>query len=324
MLRRKLIAAPFVLALTALACEWDPAHPLERYAPSVDQAIAVLDAGDAAAAAAVLSEYLDSNQCNEGQIAISAALREKQRAGLDLGLVLFRLAESYGKRLTEDDGSERGQPSPEQAAQVTCALAVARELADQGSIEDRARAAFVEGNLLFLNGAYEDAVPAYDRALTLLPPAEGDDTSMSADAAFNRALALARAKDQPDAGDDGGDPNDGGGDSGENDAESNDAASDGGGEGENDASSSNDEPDSGDSNDAGSPPPQDEDAGSGDDAGAPPQSPPPEEDLSDGGAMPPPEALDRLLDDLERTPTVQQELLNRDGRRRRIRPEDDK
>lgn len=323
-MRNKLVLFPFALAFVAMACEWDPSHPLEHYAGPVDDALAVLDAGDAAAAATGLGAYLDTNQCSKGQIAISHALEEKARAGLDLGLVLFRIAESYGKRLTEDE--RNGEPTPERSDHVTCALAVVRALAESGMAQDRARAAFVEGNLLFFNGAYKEAVLAYDRALVLAPPTESEPVpSMGADVAFNRAIALLRSKEEPDAGPDGGDDDASSGDASSDDA----AASDGGAP--NDASS-DDGADSSSPNepdadapppDSGSPPPpQDQDAG-GDDGGTPPPPPPPE-DMGDAGlGLPPPEALDRLLDELERAPTVQQEIIRRE-RHRRMRPEEDK
>lgn len=321
-LRRLLGASPFALAFVVMACEWDPARPLEHYAPAVDDALGVLDAGDASAAAHTLAEYLESNACDKGQIAISKALEDKARAGLDLGLVLFRIAESYGKRFTDDQRDEQGPPAGERADHVTCALAVVRALAETGTAQDRARAAFVEGNLLFFNGAYKDAVPAYDRALVLVPAAEGDDTSIGADIAFNRAIALRRSKEEPDGGPDGGD----------DDASANDAASDAAqndGAADNDAGSS-DNADSSTPNqpdadtppaDASSPPPPAQDAG-GEDGGTPPPPPPPEE-LPDGGLGPPPEALDRLLDELERAPTVQQEVIRREHSRR-VKPEEDK
>lgn len=324
-MRAKLLVLSMLLAGVALACEWDPKRPLEHYAPAVDEALFALDAGDASVAAHVLAGYLDSNTCDKGQIAISKALEEKSRAGLDLGLVLFRIAESYGKRFTEDAHDEQTPPAGERSDHVTCALAVVRALADSGAPIDRARAAFVEGNLLFFNGAYKDAVPAYDRALVLVPPAEGDDTSLGADIAFNRAIALRRSKEEPDAGRDGGDDDASPGDGGENDAASDDAStSNDGGESDSPDAAPDNAPDAEpppQSPDAGTPPPNEEDAGS-EDAGAPPQPPPPEE-LQDAGTAPPPEALDRLLDELERAPTVQQEVIRRE-RSRRIKPEDDK
>lgn len=323
-MRGKLVLLPFALAFVALACEWDPARPLEHYAPAVDQALEILDAGDASAAAGALAAYLDSNQCEQGQIAISKALEEKARAGLDLSLVLFRIAESYGQRFTDDQRNEQGPPPGERSDHVSCALAVARALGDAGTPLDRARAAFVEGNLLFFNGAYKEAVLAYDRALILAPPSEGDDTSMGADVAFNRAIALKRSKEEPDAGPDGG------GDDASSDAASNDAASadsSAPSDASNDDNADSSSPEQPDADtpppDSGTPPPEHEDAGASEDAGAPPPPPPPEEMDDAGLGLPPPEALDRLLDELERAPTVQQEIIRRE-RPRRMRPEEDK
>jgi tetratricopeptide (TPR) repeat protein len=176
------------------------------------------------------------------------------------------------------------------ASGVAPSSATPREIA---TIPLRARAHYLEGNLHFLLGEYEEAVKAYDAALTLAPGEEDAGDPVGRDAAWNRAIALQRIEDKKkDSGaPDSGNP-DGGGDGG------GDGAADGGGDsGGGDSGSNNDK----DHNDAGK------------DSGGPPDAgpPPPPQNEPDAGAPPPPpqsaSADDRILDQLERAPTVQQE-----------------
>ena len=66
--------------------------------------------------------------------------------------------------------------------------------------EVRARAHYLSGNLAFLDGDYEDAVTAYDRALVLTPGEADSGDPVGRDAAWNRAIALRRIDDKKDAG----------------------------------------------------------------------------------------------------------------------------
>jgi len=97
-----------------------------------------------------------------------------------------------------------------------------------------ARARYLEGNLNFSHGHYEEAVSAYDKALTLAPGESDSGDSGRRDAAWNRAIAMRRIEDKKDAGSDSGsdggndaartrrgpghDGKDGGNDSGGNDS----------------------------------------------------------------------------------------------------------
>jgi hypothetical protein len=64
----------------------------------------------------------------------------------------------------------------------------------------RARGRYLDGNLAFLDGAYESAVKAYDRVLVLSPGEADAADSVGRDAAWNRAIALRRIDDRKDAG----------------------------------------------------------------------------------------------------------------------------
>src|SRR5262249_39091912 len=152
----------------------------------------------------------------------------------DLGLALFRIAETYGHRFGDEETGE-GSLDPnlkgQRAGQVECALRVVRSIAEDEaqSVTLRAHTRYLEGNLLFLTASYKEAVTAYDHALEFVPgmddagPIRLDSGAkvtyapdpIGRDAAWNRAIALRRIEDKKDAGNDASPP-DGGGDSGQN------------------------------------------------------------------------------------------------------------
>lgn len=307
--RRVLAIVLACAGLAAGACGWEPSRPFDRNAPAVDKAISALDAGDAAAATQLLTEYLSTGPCADGNIGIPDLVKKRPNGTIDLGLSLFAVAESYGRRFGEEEYEAGVLPEErsQRGVRVACALHLATAIADDEaqSIESRARARALEGNLHFLAGEYEEAVRAYDRALELAPGRASKDAGpddpmavLGRDAAYNRAIALRRIRDKTrDAGDDGGssdassdggqgkDSGGDGGDSGGGDS----GTGDGGGGG------------GGDAGDSGADAAQN-DAGS---------SPPPR--AQDAGAPPPPRSDqdDRMLDQLEHAPTVQQEAARR-------------
>jgi Ca-activated chloride channel family protein len=326
----------------AIGCGWDPKRPFDRESPEVNRAVAALDAGDAGVAEVLLEDYLSTGPCEGGNIGTPERLQKRPDGTFDLGLALFQMAESFGARFGEEQaasdgddplgaagggglggGGGAGGAAGERAARVACALRVVSVIAENASLpaELRARARYLEGNLHFLNGAYGEAVAAYDRALVIAPGEVDGGDPVGRDAAWNRAVALRRRDEQnrdggadASAGDDGGPP-DGGSDGGD------------GGSDDRDDGGSSPPPDGGDANDGGGAPPdagQDPspDAGGGDDAGAPPAPPP------DAGAEPPPPSRtsqdDRILDQLENAPTVQQEAARKQAQRRRVRVSEDK
>ena len=317
--RKRVVVFLACASLVASACAWDPAHPFDHDVPEVDKAISALDAGDAAVAAQTLEDYLKTGECNNGSLGIPDLVKKRPDGTFDLGLALFRIGESFGQRFGDEEEPDAGSPDAvaKRQASVNCALHVVDAIAsgvpatnqepgEAASIALRARAHYLAGNLHFMLGEYEDAVKDYDAALGLAPGEEDAGDPVGRDAAWNRAIALRRIDDKkkdsgpPDGGngDGGQSSNDGGKDGGGNDA-GNDAGKDGGGK--------NDKNDGGkdggnDKPDAGEPPPQDEP-----DAGAPP--PPPESANAD----------DRILDQLERAPTVQQEAAKKAAARNHSR-----
>src|SRR5690606_34025252 len=134
------------------------------------------------------------------------------------------------------------------AGAVECALRIVRKVAedDGQSVPLRARARYLEGNLLFLTAAYQEAVSAYDKALELAPgmgdagPGGQPDRRRAAftpgaggrAAAFTRAIALRRIEDKKDAGTDGGEGDGGGEGEGGSDAGGEGGGGDGGGGGD--------------------------------------------------------------------------------------------
>jgi hypothetical protein len=300
-MKRALALSSLTCAILA-ACGWDPSRPFERDAPAVTQAMADLDGGDAASAASKLEDYLSTGSCKDGNIGAPDILERRPDGTFDLGLSLFRLGEQFGRRFGEEEidaGADDGTRA-QRHAQIECARRVVDAIADNPAVplELRARARYLEGNLAFLDGDYEGAVRAYDRALVLQPGEPDAGDPVGRDAAWNRAIALRRIEDKKDAGQDAA-PD------ARPDA-SPDASPDGGQEGGRDASNdsggdSGGSPDAG--NDGSSTPPPPPDGGSEPDAGSPPPPPNTNED-------------ERMLDQLESAPTLQQEEAKRAGKKR--------
>jgi hypothetical protein len=298
--------APLLLACACAtvvaACGWDPSHPFDREAPAVSQAVSELDGGDASIAATKLEDYLSTGACKEGNIGTPDLLAKRPDGTFDLGLSLFHIGEQYGRRFGEEE-IEAGvddQTRQLRHAQVECARRIVEAIADDGSVplDLRARSRYLSGNIAFLDGDYEDAVRAYDRALVLAPGMVDGGDPLGRDAAWNRAIALRRIEDKKDAGQP---------DAGQDASQSPDAQQQ---EAGHDGSSAQDSggggPEAG--NDGGqdaAQPPQQPDAGPQQqpDAGQPPPQPATNED-------------DRMLDQLENAPTLQQEEAKRAGKKR--------
>jgi hypothetical protein len=307
------------------ACGWNPDRPFEREAPQVNSALGALDGGDAHAAATTLEDYLSTGACSEGSIGAPELVRKRPNGTFDLGLSLFKIGESYGKRFGDEEvnGSASGQGpqkgpddeklKAERGSQIACALRVVGAVAADDSVplELRTRARYLEGNLNFLDGHYEEAVSAYDKALTLAPgePDGGDPTGR--DAAFNRAIALKRIEDKKDSGQDGAQPDSGGEGGG----------SDGGDSGHDSGSEAG-----GDSGGGGQPDSAGQDSGSQDSGASSPDSSQPPPHPPDAGSPPPPTASqdERILDQLENAPTVQQEAAKKAATRHQRRGMADK
>jgi hypothetical protein len=301
MMARRLAVPLFLLS----ACGWNPSRPFERQSPVVSEALSDLDAGDAGSAARRLQEYLSTGPCKDGSIGTPDILKRRPDGTFDLGLALFRIGEHFGPRLgheeveTNVDEGMRAQ----RHAQIECARRVVDAIADDPSVslELRARARYLDGNLAFLDGDYEGAVRAYDRALVLAPGEVDAADSIGRDAAWNRAIALRRIEDKKDAGQD---ASPGASDAGQ------DASKDAARDASQDAPSNG--PDGG-ASEGGA------DGGGQDAASPPPQPPDAATENPDAGAQPPPPSRDedeRMLDQLESAPTMQQEEAKRSGKKR--------
>jgi hypothetical protein len=305
MKRFALPAAALACSLVA-ACGWNPSRPFDRESPAVNRALADLDAGDAAGAVDRLEEYLSTGACKEGSIGVPDLLMRRPDGTFDLGLSLFRIGEQYGRRFGDEEmdaGADEGLRA-QRHAQVECARRVAEAIADDGSVplELCARARYLAGNLAFLDSDYEGAVRAYDRALVLAPGENDGGDPVGRDAAWNRAIALRRIDDQKDAG--------------------KDASQDAGEDAHPDASPEAGQDsghDSGGANDAGQESGGNEAGTEGGADGAPPQSQPPDGGTEPEAGPPPPTSTsedDRMLDQLENAPTLQQEEAKRAGKKR--------
>ncbi len=293
------------LLLSGVACETVD-RVFTRNAPEVDEAISYMDGGDANAAVGLLSRYLGTGPCESGSIGTPRSVKKKSNAGFDLGLALFEVAEGFGERFGEDDDDSKDTLSREEeaalaarGAEVDCALRIALAVATDRTqpIELRTRAHYLAGNLEFLRKSYRAAVEHYDRALALIPGLSNDaGDGIGRDAAWNRAIALRRAEDEENERDASQDQNP------DSQPDSNDAA-----DSDNDSSDPDGQGDSG--SDAGDDGSNQDQGDAGSDAGNGGNSGPP--DGGGSGGEPPPQPSvnqdERMLDMLERAPTLQQE-----------------
>lgn len=237
----------------AVGCSgWDPTDPLSHNAPEVEKALAEMDAGEFRAAQEILGDYLGTGICKGSKIGVPDTVRQKPDGSFDLGLILFYLAENYGRRFGDE---EKGDPiigdnkdeMERRSEEIDCAQLILQAIAHDKDVpaELRARAYYLAGNLEFLRRHYAKAVEYYDQALKLLPGVveEAGGDGIGRDTAWNRAIALRRMEEnKADGGDDGadGDGGDGDGDGGDGDGEDGDGD---GGDG--------DDGDGGDGDDAG-------------------------------------------------------------------------
>jgi hypothetical protein len=308
--RATAVAVVLAGALEA-ACGWDPTHPFERNSPVVGEAIEQLDAGDAGSATQILQDYLSTGSCTQGSIGTPLLVRARPNGGVDLGLSLFRVAEGYGQRFGDEDkdGGLDEFKKGVRGGDIECARKIVQAIAedDSVSIDLRARARFIEGNLQFLDAKYKDAVKAYDLALALAPGMTDGGDPIGRDAAWNRAIALRRIEDQKDAGKDASDDKDGSSPPGDGGNQGNDGGKGGDGGGNGNDSGGGGRDSGGDDN-------QRDSGGSNDRPDSGPQR----------AEEPPATMDDRILDKLENAPTVQQEAAKKQGQKRRVRVLQDK
>jgi Ca-activated chloride channel family protein len=289
------------------SCEEQRKGLFTRHSPKVDEALEILDAGDAGASSQILQTYLSTGKCEQGNIGTPESLNKLFYATFDLGLALFRVAEDFGQRFGEPRAQTNGQPDPaedqkmaQRSEQIDCALRVVTTITNLENVplDLLARAHYLIGNLRFLREEYKDAVTAYDEVLRLVPGVANDaGDGIGRDAAWNRAIALLREKNKPppDAGQDGGDSDSGSPDGGSPDGGDKNQSPDGG--------DKNQPPDGGNQNQPpdGGPPEEPKDAGNSgqQDGGGTPPPPQPE-------PQKPQDSAERVLDMLDETPTLQE------------------
>ncbi len=212
-LRLSAALAPPALALALGACSWDVGKLFDREDPRVEQARHDLEAStagqdaDLAAARADLEDVLAFRCEADGGRDLVV---ERPGASVDLGLVIFRVAELIGQRFGDEEhdaGSSGEQIAAARAQALDCAhLLLARVAKDPTTPAPLAlRARYLLGNFSFLARRYRDAIDDYDLVL-LQHPARGttapeagpadDEDAIARDAAWNRALALQRLEDE--------------------------------------------------------------------------------------------------------------------------------
>jgi Ca-activated chloride channel homolog len=212
-LRQRLgLSAIVLLALGLGGCRDTSAvdRAFTRHAPDVDRALQALSGKDAGVAERLLTGYLGTGECAEGRIGNPPLVAERPEASFDLGLALFRIAERFGAPFGEETGPASDQALlAKRSEEVSCASAILDQILGRQDVDLnlRAHAQYLSGNLEFLRHNYKAAVAAYDKALELVP---GDDSETSdrvgRDAAHNRALALRyeeenqKPPEPPDAG----------------------------------------------------------------------------------------------------------------------------
>ena len=290
---------PFVVS-----CAWDPSRPFDRDAPAVKQAVSALDSGKPGAAVTVLEDYLSTGACKDGNIGTPDALKVRPDGTFDLGLSLFAIGEHFGRRFPGKKRSTRASPrtrvrsdTPRSSARVVWCRPP-RTARKRRASSGHARTTSTGTCRFSTVRTRTPSAPTTRRSRSRRARSRQSESRVGRDAtAYNRAIALQRIEDRKDAGapdasrdasedaphDAAPPPHDGG-----------DGPRDSGGGG-NDASSG--------AQDAGTPPPP---------ARTPGAEPP------EGGAQPPPSSDEdqRMLDQLENAPTLQQEEAKRFGRRR--------
>ena len=292
------------LAWAFTGCEgWDPRSPFEHNSSEVDQALVELGRGKLEPAERTLEALLNTGRCGaDAGLLLSSDVRKLPNASFDLGIVLFGLAERYGRRFGEEDldaGPNAEQLARGRSVEVACGLIVVEAIAADPTVplELRARARYLAGNLEFLSRRYQNAVTEYDEALTLAPgpPVESGVDAIGGDAAWNRAIALRRIDDPHDAGTDASDGSNSADSSDSTDGSSKPDSGSSGSDGGESADSGASQPDSGGAHDAGD---SDEGGQAGTDSGQPePQDKKP--------AAPLPQQDTKMLDSLEQAPSYQ-------------------
>jgi hypothetical protein len=324
--RSPILCAALALSTAAACTGWN-----EIRSRQVERAGTEYEAGRPDAAQSILADYLRTCPSADG-----APPDDKLNAQFDHGLALFGLLESYGGTMGER------APELDGGNEIACAMQMIETLLAQTALSPvhRIEALYLKGNLNFLLMRKPEAVRAYEQALELGGGAVLDPqgSEVLRNAAFNRALALTPPPESDASADGANDssadssPPDGGASDGSSDGSASDGSSDGSADGSTGDSGSKDSSagdaggsDGGADGSAG-------DAGIGDSGGSQGQdggeqdsgnTPPPEES-NDGGLDAGASELfdERVLGELDKTPSLQREFARRN--QRRTRPLEDK
>ena len=283
---------------------------------------------------------MSTGKCQTGQIAAPGSIRDKPYASYDLGLVLFTVAERFGRRFGEEPPP--GSPAnPENDAllvkrsqEIDCALQISRVIAADKDLPAvlRAQAYYLSGNLELLRGEYKDAVSNYDACLRLVPGDSADSgLTLGDDAAYNRAIALRRLEEQekqqqpPDAGKPENNPDDSSKEQGDNSQKDQEQQGDPQDQNEQQDQQEQQQQDQSKDNDSKKADPQAQNEPqqqAGGASGAQQEPAPGEQQESKGPSL---SQDERILDLLEQAPTVQhQQAAAQRGRGRVVRGMEDK
>ncbi|WP_245776257.1 VWA domain-containing protein [Pajaroellobacter abortibovis] len=314
-LRSILFSSLWLSLLTGIGCnKWNPAHPFEHNAPLVSKAVDALDGGDASAAALSLEQYLGAGGCAEGNIGITPSMEKRPAAVYDLALAYFLQAEGEGPPFgEEEDGTQSAKDSVAQKRieKTQCALQLIEKVLLEKGVEPSSDwwllGQYLKGNLHFLRGRYQKAVEAYEAILKRTPAQEQgveggggpESLEIARRAAWNRAIAIRRVEQAPPS-----PPPDGDLDGGS----SSDRDSGEGGSGQGQAKNQQDQQESPSDAGASSEPSE----GGGSVQGAFP-------DVSSPSGSPSSDQGDRILEQFEHAPTVQQEVAKKRAKARQLR-----
>ena len=209
----------FLCGCLPLVCACDLGKLFDRADPVVEQARAAIDASYGDTDANLPGVRRDLEDLLHFRCDADAGLdrvNELANGSVDLGLLVFRLAEQIGHRFGDEDvdaGPDGEAMAAERAKQLDCIKALLTRLVAEPRTPQSLvlKSFYLLGNFAFLAKKYQEAIDHYDRALTLHAasgtpaidsgaPATDDDVARAA--AWNRAIALQRLEDQKDAGDD--------------------------------------------------------------------------------------------------------------------------
>ena len=197
-------AAPLACVV---ACAWDPSRPFDREAPPVKDAIAQLDAGDATAAARRSRSTCRPARARRGASACPTRCGGCRTGRSISGSRSFKVGESFGARFGDEevDAGLSDDVRQKRAAQIACALEIAQHVAsddDRAARSARARPIPRREPRFPRQPTTKRPCARTTRPWRSRPACSTRGDPVGRDAAWNRAIALRRIEDQKDAGND--------------------------------------------------------------------------------------------------------------------------